>query len=187
MRQFKHPNVLPCLASYVSGSEVILVTPKMYWGSLKDLVETHFNHNEGIPELAVALIFKQVILALQYLHAKAIVHRSVRASHILISESGEAKLSGLRYACSLLHPAHGTVQDRYDYPLHVVKTNMNWLSPEFLQQVHTHDLISMPRNSNCFRFRIFLDTTNSLISTALASLPVNVPMESSHFLITRLL
>ena len=26
------------------------------------------------------------------------------------------------------------MQDRYDYPLHVAKTNLNWLSPEFLQQ-----------------------------------------------------
>ena len=26
------------------------------------------------------------------------------------------------------------LQDRYDYPLHVAKTNLNWLSPEFLQQ-----------------------------------------------------
>ena len=66
--------------------------------------------------------------------------RSVRCSHILLCINGDgsegftAKLSGLRYACSLHDPPGQGLQDRYDYPLHVAKTNLNWLSPEFLQQ-----------------------------------------------------
>lgn len=65
---------------------------------------------------------------------QGIVHRAVQASHILLSESGEACLTGLRYSCSLMESGQG-LQDRYDYPIHVAKANLNWASPEFLQQV----------------------------------------------------
>ena len=44
------------------------------------------------------------------------------------------KLSGLRYACNLQDPPGQGLQERYDYPIHVVTTNLNWLCPEILQQ-----------------------------------------------------
>ncbi len=82
----------------------------------------------------MAFVLREVLNGLKYLHSKGIVHRSIRCSHILLNDNGDAvKLSGLRYACSLLDAGDG-LQDRYDYPLHVVASNLNWLSPEFLQQ-----------------------------------------------------
>ena len=63
-----------------------------------------------------------------------IVHRSVKCSHILVSGTGSpCKLTGLRYSCSLVESG-SAIQDRYDYPIHVAKENLLWLSPEFLQQ-----------------------------------------------------
>ncbi len=79
-------------------------------------------------------LFSSSFLELRfYLIPQGIVHRSVRCSHILLSESGPALLSGLKYACSLVETGRG-IQDRYDYPLFVAETNLPWLSPEFLQQ-----------------------------------------------------
>ena len=63
------------------------------------------------------------------------MHRSVRASHLLVSEAGAGVLTGFRY-CTNLHSS-GTGESRtnlYDYPLHGVTGNLHWLAPEILQQ-----------------------------------------------------
>ncbi|CAB4066361.1 PSMB5 [Lepeophtheirus salmonis] len=67
---------------------------------------------------------------------KGIIHRSVRASHILLSETGNAILTGFRYACLLPKSDRvgNIIQDRYEYSAHVASTNLNWLSPEILAQ-----------------------------------------------------
>ena len=78
---------------------------------------------------------RDVLSALVHLHSKQIIHRSIRASHILLDPNKPmVRLTGLRYACNLQDPPGQGLQVRYDYPLHVVATNLNWLSPEILQQ-----------------------------------------------------
>jgi len=153
MRQLLHPNILHCLHSYVTGPTVCVVMPFMSLGSVRSAMEAVSGWEQGLPEVACAKVLGDVTQALAYLHSKSVIHRSVRCSHILLTQattsqqvsskeelslggsfSFVAKLSGLRYACSLHDPPGQGLQDRYDYPLHVAKTNLNWLSPEFLQQ-----------------------------------------------------
>ena len=68
----------------------------------------------------------------------------LQAAHVLIDRGGRAKLSGLRYSCSLYDSVVEAscsasvgcmTQDRYDYPLYVSLKHLNWMSPEILQQV----------------------------------------------------
>ncbi len=68
LRQFLHPNLLPLLGSFVSGSEVVLVFPWMNLGSVRSLVREHFP--EGLPETAIAFVLRDVLQALKYLHSK---------------------------------------------------------------------------------------------------------------------
>ena len=69
MRQLSHPHLLPCFASFVTDkAEIVVVSPLMAYGSLRDLLDTTFS--EGLPETALTIIVKQVLLALQYLHLK---------------------------------------------------------------------------------------------------------------------
>jgi len=133
MKQLQHPNIQPCLTSFVVDSEVWLVQPLMAYGSAKDLVAEHFR--DGLPETVCCFLLRDAVLALQYLHGQGIVHRSVRASHLLVSEAGAGVLTGFRY-CTNLHSS-GTGESRtnlYDYPLHGVTGNLHWLAPEILQQ-----------------------------------------------------
>lgn len=58
--------------------------------------------------------------------------RSVRAGHILISATGKACLSGLRYACPIVF--NGKWQKHiHSFPASTAR-NLNWLSPELLEQ-----------------------------------------------------
>ena len=131
MKQFQHPHLLSCLACWVVGSEVWLVSPAQPLGSLDQLLAVH--HPAGLPELAITLVVRDLCHALHYLHSQGVVHRAVRASHLLLAESGSVVLTGLRHAT----PLHSTGEARpnlYSFPLHGAAANLPWLAPEILQQ-----------------------------------------------------
>lgn len=143
MRQLRHAHLMECHASFPApGCEVWLVEPWMEMGSARHVLDTFYP--EGVPEMAATPILRDVLLALEHLHERGVVHRAVKASHVLIDAKGVAKLTGMRYCCSLYENTVGAavtaaaagcvLQDRYDYPLHVANKNLNWLSPEILQQ-----------------------------------------------------
>jgi len=143
MRQLRHDNVIHCLGSFAlpNHMEIWLLTPFMSVGSLRTVLDNHFP--DGIPESAISPIVRDVLFGLHHLHERGIVHRAIKSSHILIDDHGRAKLSGLRYSCSLYDTAveascsasvGGIRQDRYDYPLYLSLKNINWMSPEILQQ-----------------------------------------------------
>jgi len=131
MKLFQHVNIQPCLAAFAADMEVWLVTPLMPYGSVADLIKSSFQ--DGLPELACCLITRDICSALHYLHSQGVVHRSLRASHILISETGAAVISGLRY-CTALHSTGESRSNLYNFPLHGVAGNLSWLAPEILQQ-----------------------------------------------------
>ncbi|XP_046421478.1 STE20-related kinase adapter protein alpha [Neodiprion fabricii] len=129
-RQLQHPNILPYLATFVSGHNICVVSPLMGYGSCHDLIEEYFN--EGLPELAIAYILRDILHGLEYIHKRGFIHRAIKASHILISTSGQACLSGMRYACEIVR--HGKWQRTiHSFPKSTTN-NLKWLSPELLQQ-----------------------------------------------------
>ncbi|GLH05380.1 Putative serine/threonine-protein kinase STE20-like [Gryllus bimaculatus] len=128
-RQLRHPHVLGLHAAFVAGPHVVAVLPLMAFGSCRDLLNAHFAN--GLPEAAVACVLSDALLGLEYIHRRGIVHRAVRASHILVSGSGRACLSGLRYSCPLVE--NGRWQKAlHSFPQSTAR-NLNWLSPENLQ------------------------------------------------------
>ncbi|XP_028674193.1 STE20-related kinase adapter protein alpha isoform X1 [Erpetoichthys calabaricus] len=127
---FHHPNILPYRSIFISKNELWVITPFMAYGSAKDLISNHFT--DGMSELAIAYILQGVVKALDYIHHMGYVHRSVKASHILISADGQVYLSGLRSIFSLIR--HGQrARVVHDFPQYSMKV-LPWLSPEVLQQ-----------------------------------------------------
>lgn len=85
----------------------------------------------GFPEILVCLILRDVLLGIDYLHGRGFIHRSIRASHILINQS-KAILCGFRETSALI--THGQrTRLLFDLPPHSTKS-LNWLAPEVLEQ-----------------------------------------------------
>lgn len=73
MRQLKHTNVVTYDFCFVDYQSVYVVCQLCGFGSCTDLITKHFQ--DGLPELAICLILKDVLSALAYIHKKGIVHR----------------------------------------------------------------------------------------------------------------
>ncbi|CAH0406786.1 unnamed protein product [Chilo suppressalis] len=130
-KELQHQNILPYLTSFVNGRELYVVSPLMTFGSCRDILDRYFH--EGLPELACAIILRDVLLALQYLHKQMFIHRSVRASHVLVGADGSSRLSGLRSAASVAVRGRRARLHRLPPPDHD-NANLMWLSPELLEQ-----------------------------------------------------
>ncbi|KAL4659240.1 STE20-related kinase adapter protein alpha-like, partial [Arapaima gigas] len=127
---FHHPSILPYKSVFIVENELWVITPFMAYGSVRDLISTHFT--DGMSELAIAYILQGVLKALEYIHHMGYVHRSVKASHVLISTDGQVFLSGLRSIFSLIRHGQRT-RVVHDFPQYSVKM-LPWLSPEVLKQ-----------------------------------------------------
>ncbi|XP_012681341.1 STE20-related kinase adapter protein alpha isoform X1 [Clupea harengus] len=127
---FHHPSILPYRSIFIVENELWVITPFMAFGSARDLLNIHFR--DGLSELTIAYILMGILKALDYIHHMGYVHRSVKASHVLISAEGLVYLSGLRSIFSLIRNGQRSrvVHDFPEYSVNVLP----WLSPEVLQQ-----------------------------------------------------
>ncbi|XP_031683818.1 STE20-related kinase adapter protein alpha isoform X2 [Oncorhynchus kisutch] len=128
---FHHSSILPYRSIFIAENELWVISPFMAYGSARDLISSHFT--DGMNELAIAYILLGMLKALDYIHHMGYVHRSVKASHVLISVDGQVCMSGLRSIISLIR--HGQrARVVHDFPQYSIKV-LPWLSPEVLQQV----------------------------------------------------
>lgn len=127
---FHHSSILPYRSIFIAENELWVISPFMAYGSARDLISSHFT--DGMNELAIAYILLGMLKALDYIHHMGYVHRSVKASHVLISVDGQVCMSGLRSIISLIR--HGQrARVVHDFPQYSIKV-LPWLSPEVLQQ-----------------------------------------------------
>lgn len=75
-------------------------------GSVKDLMKTCV---ETLDEIQIAMIAREVLRGLAYLHERGIVHMDVKAANILLTEDGSVKLGtrvdfrGFRFFPAFFH------------------------------------------------------------------------------------
>lgn len=129
MRQFDCEHVLSLYTAFVKNSDVYVISPLMCYNSCRDAMNSYFT--TGFPEIIVCLILRDVLLGLEYIHLKGYIHRSIRASHILINQT-KAVLCGFREPVTLITNGQRT-QRLFDLPPNSMKS-LNWLAPEVLEQ-----------------------------------------------------
>ncbi|XP_030382283.1 putative serine/threonine-protein kinase STE20-like [Scaptodrosophila lebanonensis] len=128
-RQFRHPNINSILHSFVCNSDVYIITPFMWFRSCEDLLENLFP--TGFSEPLIALILRDVLAALIYIHKNGIIHGSIKAGHILLDKK-KAVLTCFRESRCFINHGKNSFVIRGISSGH--KDIINWTAPEVLDQ-----------------------------------------------------
>ncbi|TPX37032.1 hypothetical protein SmJEL517_g00826 [Synchytrium microbalum] len=123
----RHANILPYHISFVESERLWTVTYPMKLGSCRGLMKKSFP--TGFAEPVVATILKEVLRALSYLHENYFIHNDIRADNILMSETGEIRLTGFRSMVSRAQHG-GYVKTVFS----LVGDNIEWAAPEVMAQ-----------------------------------------------------
>ncbi|SCV00251.1 LAMI_0G03862g1_1 [Lachancea mirantina] len=96
MKASKHENIVNFIDSYLLKGDLWVVMEYMEGGSLTDVV-THCILTEG----QIGAVCRETLKGLQFLHSKGVIHRDIKSDNILLSLSGNIKLTDFGFCAQI--------------------------------------------------------------------------------------
>ncbi|CAK9183873.1 unnamed protein product [Ilex paraguariensis] len=137
MSLLSHPNILKAHCSFMVDRRLWVVMPFMSAGSLQSIIASSFP--DGLSEPCIAIVLKEILSALSYLHDQGHLHRDVKAGNILIDSSGTVKLADFGVSASIYESSscHGLAASSSSSSLMLtdIAGTPYWMAPEV---IHSH-------------------------------------------------
>ena len=111
LRELHHPHICRVLDAWETPSALCIVMPFYAAGDLQHRLKSR---SEVLPPDEVCSLAAQLLLALQYVHARNLLHRDIKPANVLLAADGTAKLADfgvarrLASSCELAQTFVGT-------------------------------------------------------------------------------
>ena len=88
LRKLDHPNIIKIYDTFESDRSLYIIMEDCKGGEIFDRIIEHINSKKMYSEKDAAIIFKQVMSAIQYCHNQKICHRDLKPENILYLNEG---------------------------------------------------------------------------------------------------
>ena len=95
----RHANIINYIDSFLYENELWVVMEYMEGGTLTDIVTTSL-----MTEGQIAAVSREITQGLEHLHKQGIIHRDIKSSHVLLSLTGDIKISMYHEVTLVIRP-----------------------------------------------------------------------------------
>ena len=133
LKNLDHPDIVRIIESFNTKNSYILITEYCEGGELFDQVKNQLS------ETQIAVIFRQLLSGLAYLHSNNIVHRDLKLENILIHEKERSKTTGEDlFNIKIIDFGTARIFDKNKKPQSIVGSSY-YIAPEVLRQKYNKE------------------------------------------------
>jgi len=140
----RHPNILPLLGVAMSGNQLSTVSEWMINGTINEFVKAH-------PAADRLRLLEGVARGLTYIHDHGMLHGDLQGDHILIDQTGNARLAHFGPFADIPDPLGDFDSTPPSYPYRSIR----WMGPELIDPMKLglgHEGRRLTIASDCYAF-----------------------------------
>ncbi|CAD8166494.1 unnamed protein product [Paramecium pentaurelia] len=124
LSKLQHPHIVRYYGSETKNDQLNIFLEYVSGGSVLTMIKRFGKFKESL----IKVYLKQILLGLNYLHTKGVIHRDIKGANILINQNGQVKLADFGSGKQLSEIKHDIIGSLCGTP--------NYMAPEVINQQH---------------------------------------------------